>query len=296
MTRGLMRLAGAAVAMGLALGSTRAAASGPASEPLELHRTRFSDTDLAVSGLVAGIGTGETRYVRWADLRAQPTHRLKLAAEFFPGEQEVTVIFLDELRRALPVAVQADTVLARCADGYASIYRDNFVAECRPFLVLEINGLGPEKWPPPGLQFNPAPYVISVSAAIAPPVARLLDPGHKKPWGVTSIEFARLGDIFHDTYTGRWANLSARASAGREIWINSCASCHPGPGAALGGTKSGQPFRVLEVLARYDADFFKTYVRRPKSVNPMAQMEAHPHYSDAQLDELVAFVSAEQTK
>jgi hypothetical protein len=265
----------------------------PAALGLELRATRESPTDLAITGGLSGVPAGEERFVSWADLHALPLHELKLPAEFFPGEQQVTVVFLQDLVKALPVAVGMDTVLATCRDGYASVYRFDFMAECRPFVVLEINGLGSEKWPPPGLKFNPAPYVISVSATVAPAVSALLDPGHKKPWSVVSVELARFGDTFHDALSGKWANLSRRGDQGREIWINSCASCHAGPGKIFGGAKSGQPFMVLETLARCEPAFFKLYVRNPKAANPSGHMEAHPHYSDDQLDALIAFVTAE---
>ena len=85
---------------------------------------------------------------------------------------------------------------------------------------MAINGPGPEKWPPPGLTFNPGPSVISVSADVAPAVALLVD-AH---------------------------------------------ACH-------------------------NPDYFKRYVRAPKSLVAAAKMEPHPHYTDTQLDELIAFVA-----
>ncbi len=271
-------------------------ATGFGTSTLPLYATRVGPTDLVVAGALAGVAAGESRYVRWADLRGLPTHILKLTGEFVPGEQEVTVVFLSDVWHALPVDPQADTVLATCGDGYASVYRADFIARCRPFLVLEINGQGPEHWPPPGLKFNPAPYVISVAPSVAPAVAQVLDVGHKKPWGVSAIEIARFADRFRGTFTGRWASISARAAEGRDIWVNSCASCHPGPAGIFGGTKSGQPFPVIAAIAGYDPGLFRRYVRAPKSENPSAKMEPHPHYTDAQLDALIAFISAEPAK
>jgi cytochrome c2 len=262
---------------------------------LELRQERGGETDLAVSGLLKGLPAGETRYLRWADLRALPVEKLKLAGEFVPGEQEVTVVFLAELWKVLPLADSADTLLARCNDGYASIYRDRFVEKQRPFLVLEINGQGPEKWPPPGLAFNPGPYVITVSDTVAPGVSRLLDVEHKKPWGVSSLEIANYAERDRDLFSGKWAKLSARAQDGREIWVNSCASCHRGPGNSFSGAKSDRPFEVLAAHAQYNPDYFKKYVRDPKSLVPTAKMEPHPHYTDAQLEALIAFITAAAT-
>jgi len=268
-------------------------AAPPAARALELHRDRASPLDLALTGLVAGVPEGETRYVRWAELRALPVTRLRLTDEFIPGQQEVTVLFLDELWRALPREAGADLLLATCSDGYASVYREDFMARYRPFLVLEINGRGPGQWPPPGLSFNPGPYAISISPAVAPEVATLLDANHKKPWGVVTLEIASYGRRFHDAYAGAWERLSARAVAGREIWVNSCASCHAGPGGIFGGSKSGQAFPTLAALAAANPAFFRAYVRHPQSLVPAAKMEAHPHYTDPQLDALIAFITAE---
>ena len=137
---------------------------------------------------------------------------------------------------------------------------------------------------------------ITISPRLVPAVATLLDAGHKKPWGVTALELANFADRERDSFTGRWAVLSSRAVAGREIWINSCASCHRGPGTTFGGTKADRPFEVVAAHAGYNREYFKKYVRSPTSLMTGAKMEAHPHYTDAQLEELMAFITAESGK
>lgn len=260
---------------------------------LELHRERAAPTDLALTGKLIGVSAGETRYVRWADLRALRTTKLTLTGAFMPGPQEVTALFLSDLWRALPRATDTDVILATCNDGYASVYRQDFIKSYRPFFVLEINGIGPDQWPPPGRKTDPGPYVIHVSAELVPAVATVLDVGHKRPWGTVALEIATFAERNRDAFTGKWAALTPRAAAGREIWINSCASCHRGPGTIFGGTKSDRPFEVLAAHAGYNAAYFKKYVRAPTSVLPGATMEPHPHYTDTQLDELIAFITAE---
>ncbi len=268
----------------------------PAAHTLELHPTRSAPTDLAVTGLLAGVPTDSIRYLRWADLAALPSTKLKLTGEFVPGEQEVTAVFLSDLWAALPRSAHADTLLATCADHYASVYRTSFIQTYRPFLILAIDGQGPEKWPPPGLTFNPAPYVISVAAHVAPAVAQLLDAGHKRPWGVITLEVARYETRFAGFTSGRWAALSPTATAGRELWVNSCASCHLGPAGTFGGSKSDRPFDVLAAHAAKNPGYFRKYIRDPQSFAASARMEPHPHYSDAQLDALIAFVTADGKK
>lgn len=262
---------------------------------LQLHRERALPTDLAVTGRLTGVPAGETRYVRWADLRALPsTVKMKLDGEFVKGEQEVTALWLADVWAALPTEANADVLLATCTDGYASVYRPEFIKTYRPILILEINGQGPDKWPPPGLKFNPGPYVITVSKDIVPAVETYLDVGHKKPWGTNVIEVANYADRFKAAYNGNWAGLSARAEAGRELYIHSCTSCHVGPDKMFGGWKAARPFEVLAAHATYNAEYFKKYVRAPKSVMPGATMEAHPHYTDEQLAAIIAFIAAEK--
>ena len=260
---------------------------------LELHPRRAAASDLALTGRLAGVPAGETRFVRWADLRALPTTKLSPKGEFLTGAQELTVVFLNDLWDALPRTAGADTFLATCNDGYASVYRADLMASHRPFLVLEINGYPNDHWPPPGMKTNPGPYAIWVSASIAPAVAQLLDAAHKRPWGVTMIEVASYADRFAGAYNGRWAGLSPRAAAGREIWINSCASCHPGPGDTFGGPKGGLSFALLATHANAQPDFFKSYIRAPKAFRPDAKMDPHPHYTDIHIAAIIAFVTAE---
>ena len=99
-------------------------AAQPLARALELRRDRGSPFDLALTGRLAGVAAGETRYLRWADLRALPVSRLRLRDEFVPGEQEVTIVYLQDLWQALPRTEGADVLLATCNDGYASVYRD----------------------------------------------------------------------------------------------------------------------------------------------------------------------------
>jgi cytochrome c2 len=279
----IRHLAAATVMLALAAGPARA---------LELHAERASPYDLALTGRLSGVPAGTMRYARWSDLRALPTSRLTVKGEFVAGPQELTVVFLDDLWKALPVAPGADSLLATCADGYAAVFTSAFISRFRPFLVLEINGMGPKDWPPPGLDYNPGPYVITVSEDLVPAAAGYRDVEHKKPWGVTTLEVASYAERYKAVYSGRWANLSDAAQDGREIWINSCASCHQGPAGIFGGTKAGRPFEVIEAYAGHDRAYFMRYVRDPKSLVPCAKMEPHPKYVDNELAHLIEFITS----
>jgi hypothetical protein len=280
-----LRIASAAVALLGAASSARA---------LELHADRSSPFDLEIRGRLAGVPGGARRYARWQDLRAMPTSQLRLDGEFVKGPQVLTVVFLADLWKALPVGPGSDTLLATCGDGYAGVFTSDFIAKYRPFLVLEINRKGPADWPPPGLAFNPGPYVITVSADLVPAAEHFQDIEHKKPWGVVALEVASFAERYHGIYAGPWALPTPAMARGREIWVNSCGSCHAGPDGIFGGTKANRPFQVIAAYAGYDRPFFVHYVRDPASLVASAQMEPHPHYTDAQFSDLIAFITAAQ--
>ena len=125
-----------------------------------------------------------------------------------------------------------------------------------------------------------------------PAVAHLLDAEHKKPWAVATLEVANFAERFGGIFSGPWKQAAPPVAAGRDNWINSCACCHQGPAQIFGGTKSDQPFAVVQAIAGWNPVFFKKFVREPKAMLPGATMEAHPHYSEAQLDALIAFITA----
>jgi hypothetical protein len=277
--------------LGLALGLC---ALVDARAMLPLQAERSSPFDLAVTGALAGVPNGARRYVRYADLCALPTTKLLISDEFVQGSQEVTVVFLSDFWKALPVQPDADCLLATCQDEYASVFRREFIATYRPFLVLKINGAGPAQWSGHGLASDPGPYAITVSPALVPAADNFLSLEHKKPWGVVTVEFARYAEKFHDAYDGRWATLSRRAAAGRELWVNACASCHPGPGRTFSGTKSHQAFAILAAIARGDPVLFRQYVHQPTSVSVDAKMEEHAYFTSDQLNAIIAFITAEQ--
>lgn len=261
---------------------------------LTLQETPSGPHDIAIAGEVEGIPAGEKRWLKWSDLRALPTEEHVIEGEFVPGPQKVTVAFLSTLLDNLPVKSKAPTVLAYCKDGYLSVFDPAFVATWRPVIVLEINGQGPEAWPPPGLNYNPGPTVITVEERLTPGVNAVLDIDHKRPWGVNEIHIVSAESAFKNMHSDKWAALSQRAQDGRTLWVNSCMSCHVGPGEKLGGTKSGRPFAVLAAHAEFNAEYFKNYVRAPQKMNPGAKMAAHPHYTDEQLLALIAFITGEQ--
>jgi hypothetical protein len=259
---------------------------------LALLPGRGAPTDLPVSGQLQGAPAGTPLHVARADLAALPTTDVDVTGEFGTKARVAKVVLLEELLKALPLSPGADLVLADCKDGYMGVYPLDFIRRYHPFLILQLDGIGPEGWPPPGLQYDPGPYVAYVSEQLAPGVGAFRDVEHKKPWGVVDLRVTSRAEAFGGFYAGRWADAPVPVAAGREIWIHSCASCHPGPDGVAGGTKSGMPFAVLVAVAGGDPKFLMQYVRNPASLVPAAKMEPHPRYTDAELGDLIAFLTS----
>ncbi len=264
-------------------------ASAACAAPLELLPGPGGRYDLPVEGIQ---GPGRVMHLSRADLMGLPHGTVDVSGGFGTRVRSARVVFLADLLDALALPPGSDLLLARCSDGYLSVYTFEFIRRYRPFLVLELDGLGPDRWPPPGLAYNPGPNLIGVSDHVVPGVSALRDIGHKGPWGVVSLTVTSMKQSFGGFFQGPWANLGEPARQGRQIWINSCASCHPGPAGVTGGTKSGVPFTLPQGIAAADMKFFRQYVRNPTSLIPGAKMEPHPHYSDTELDQLAAFLGA----
>ena len=258
---------------------------------LTLYPQRAEPLDLAISGELEGLAPGQVAYLRAKDLRALPSKTLAADNRYFPGPNTLTIIPLEELWAALPRRSTADTLLAGCADGYMSVFDQAFVGNYHPFLVVAINGKPLDKILEQGVAFDGGPYIIDVSESLAPGVSTYLDIGHKEPWGVNSLNVVAHSVYFSSLYPPKTTTPSDPVvDQGRNIWINSCNSCHQGPDQRIGGTKAGFPLAVLQAQALYNQAYFRLYIRDPRKASPSSKMEPHPHYTDAQLDALTAFL------
>ncbi|MGJ3243349.1 MAG: c-type cytochrome [Opitutales bacterium] len=258
---------------------------------LPLHPERHGPNDLVITGKLKDLPADTVRFVRFADLAALPGVRsMQVPIDNYPGEQTVEVLFLADLLAALPVDDTVDTVLARCKDGYLSLYTDTFREEYRPFLVLTIDGRPAGAWPESISGADIGPYYITVSEKLAPAYADLKDAGTKRPWGVTAFRLVRFEEEFSPLFSGKFADLTGDAAAGRDLYMNNCMSCHAWEGGTFGGTVSEFTFPVIAAKSKFMPDYFRKWVRNPQAFNPESKMEAQSHYTDADFRQLQAFL------
>jgi mono/diheme cytochrome c family protein len=250
---------------------------------------RISDTDLAISGDLAGLPAGSTRYLSRTDLLTLPVVTYTVSDDpNFAGPTEITGVLLEELRGALVSDAASDLVIAVCDDKYQAHYTRSYLADHQPVLVLTVNGQSPKRWPKDaeGQGQSMGPYMISHRRFDS----NLRGAAHHQeaqiPWGVIKLEFRNERNFFSKITPPRDASTAA-VQDGYRIAQQNCLRCHNR--GDVGGQKAGHPWLVLSAWAAASPDFFASYVLDPKSKNPRAEMPANPNYDPATLQKLIAY-------
>ena len=261
---------------------------------LELAETRAKPDDLAISGDFAAVPSGATRYLRHDELLALPeVQTITEEPSQGMGQHECTVLFMADFFKYLPLKQGADCLLLRCADKWESIYKESFVKVWNPYILLRMDGkaLDGITLPPPYDKEKLAPYYMNVSLSKFPGFKNT-DYNNVDPTQVVEIVAATYDSYLKPWFTGPYAKLSPAAADGRTIFLNNCASCHQGPGGAVGGHVSTRPWEVLTVHATYNQKYFIDYVRNPQKYIPGVVMPTHESFTADTFDKLIAFLSA----
>jgi len=257
---------------------------------LRLAKERGSPLDLEVSGDLASLEPGATRFVTREQLLAMPQSVFTVTGDSnFTAATQIAGVTLAELARQLASAPDSDLIVAICADRYHAHYTPAYVTSHHPALVLKIDGKDPAEWPKnaEGLGPGMGPFLIthpnftSKSKILAQPK----EP--QRPWGVVEIEFRDEKVVF-----GAIAPRGPRASEpavqqGYAIAQQNCFRCHNM--GTEGGGKAGRTWLILSAWANSAPDAFAAYVRDPKSKNPSSQMPANPEYDDVTLKAITSY-------
>ena len=268
---------------GAALAAPPAADSGSI-----LHVERSSPGDLEVGGELRGLPPGSTRYIRYQDLLRLPQETYTVRDDSnFPGKTQIAGIALGALVRVFGRKLDDPLIVAVCYDQYRTNYPVDYLVAHHPLLVLRINGLLRDQWPPSENGGPLGPYLIS--HPFFKPAFKILSHEDEPqiPFGVTRIELRRQWMVFGAIRPpGNWPPDSAVAQ-GYIIARQDCFRCHNM--GAQGGTMAGRSWLKLAERANEDGQSFRQTIRNPASVTPGAKMPAHADYDDATLDALTAY-------
>lgn len=265
------------------LSATGAAVPNAAAGTLrsELQGARTSPNDLQVSGDLAGVPSGETRYLTRAVLLAASRSMILSPDDGnFKVATKVRAIPLEDLARGLGVP-STDMLIADCKDKYQAHYTRQYLARHRPVLVTELDGAPLRE----SKDDDYGPYMIAHVNFETAAKALALNDEPQIPWGVVGLQFRDEIAALDSIKEPRTADLDAAVGYG--VAEENCLRCHNA--GDIGGLKSGVNWAVLGALAANSPDFFAAYVRDPKSKNPNTQMAASPGYDAATMASLIAY-------
>jgi mono/diheme cytochrome c family protein len=255
-----------------------------------LRLERASPTDLELSGNLAGLASGTTRYLTRDDLLTLPQVTYTVADDAnFTGPTQISGVLLEELTRKLAAAPESDMLVAICSDQYHANYPHTYIAVHHPLLVLKINGQSSAGWPKDHEThgYDMGPYLISHSE-FTPAFKIFSQPDEAQiPWGVVRLEFRNEKTVFGAIAPRGPRAASELVQAGYRIAQQNCFRCHNK--GQEGGMKAGRPWLVLSAWAAASPKYFADYVRNPQSRNPRAQMPGNPGYDDATIGALTAY-------
>jgi mono/diheme cytochrome c family protein len=111
---------------------------------------------------------------------------------------------------------------------------------------------------------------------------------HPRPWQLAVIEIARYESVFPHTVPAHTPEGSP-ARRGFETFARECVRCHA---MNREGGRVGPELNVPQSIVEYrPAEQIRAYIRNPLTFRYGA-MPAHPHLSEGQLDELLAYFTA----
>lgn len=254
--------------------------------------TAQTNPPLEIAFDIPGVDAPEGRTVPFEELlELSEPHRAMVMA--FDGvtdrERDLTIVPLTKLIEHFDVPAESDIVLAECNDKYQSNYSAEFIAEKNPYLVLKIDGIPFGKVMADQGMPHLAPYCMTIDEN-----DDLLDPGNKSPYGLTRLVFSTEEKVLQEIALTAEEQDDPKLVAGKHIYVNNCVSCHATTAGTFGGYVSDRNIMILATQAKFNRDYFMKMMMDPANTLETAErMPAHTHYSDADLTNLIAFLSAQ---
>jgi mono/diheme cytochrome c family protein len=253
-----------------------------------LHAERSAPGDLEVSGEIAGLPPGTTRYVRYEELLRLPQETYTVSDDSnFQGKTEIQGVALNSLAKILGKSPDDLLIVAICYDHYRTNYPREYMEGHHPLLVLRVNEQLRDHWPPSGKGGSLGPYLIS--HPFFKPSFKILSHEDEPqiPFGVTRIELRRESEVFGAIRPGAEWRENESVQEGYVIARQDCFRCHNSGGE--GGTMAGRSWLRLAERAANDGARFRQTIRNPASLIIGAKMPAHADYDEATLDALTAY-------
>ena len=220
------------------------------------------------------------------ELRAPP----ETVTGYDPYYQRVKRFRALPLDRVLAAGFAGETRASLATRHFVLRARDGYTVPVAGEKLLEPGGYLAERdldapaWEPVGPQrANPGPVYLVWAGTSQTNLET-----HPRPWQLAAIEIARFESVFpHTVPTGVDANDAA--SRGFALFVGECVRCHA---INREGGRVGPDLNVPLSIVEYRPEAqIRAYIRNPLAFRYSA-MPAHPHFTDADLDGLVAYFRA----
>jgi mono/diheme cytochrome c family protein len=256
-----------------------------------LLTVRSSPSDLQITGDLANLPPGSTRYITRETLLSLPQTTTTVTNDAnFKRPVKISGIYLEELANRLTQSPKSEMVTADCGDLYQAHYPREAISIHHPVLVLQINDQPPANWPKSSEGAFMGPYLISQANFVPSFLAFQHQDEPQIPWGVIRLEFRDEESVFGPIAPPSASLADPKVRAGYVIAKQNCFRCHNAGDKSQ--MKSGVPWQTLVAWAVSSPAAFGSYVRDPHSANPHAQMPANPNYDSQTLDALTAYFSS----
>lgn len=259
--------------------------------PNLLKPRRTSPSDLEVTGMVAGIAPGTSRYVSYETLLSLPQVTVVVTgdenfSEIARKKIVVTGISLDVLARYLGALPSSDLVSALCSDDYSAIYSHDYVLAHRPIFALKIDGIPVKAWAAQTHNEDLGTYFITHSAFKSSFKVLSQEETPQVPVDIVKLDFSSTQIVFgaiapHGDYAPE-----SPVMEGYRIARQHCYRCHNM--GSYGGTKAKATWQQVAAFAASPSTF-ETYIRDPRSKDHKAATQPDSNFDDATAKALQAY-------
>jgi hypothetical protein len=256
---------------------------------LELKRN--SPSDLEITGMVAGVAPGTSRYVSYETLLKLPQVTVTVTgddnfAEIHREKITVTGVYLDILAKSLGVLPNSNFESALCSDGYRAIYPSEYILAHRPVFALKVNGMPVKAWVAQTHNEDLGFYFITHEVFASSFKVLSQEEAPQVPVDIVKLDFGSKQLVFGAIAPrGDYASDSPVMN-GYRIAKQHCYRCHNM--GSYGGTKAAVTWQQIGAYAA-SPSAFKAYLHDPKSTVHKAATRPYDAFDTTTTDALQAY-------
>jgi hypothetical protein len=252
---------------------------------------RNSQSDLEITGMIAGVAPGASRYISYETLLSLPQVTVTVTgddnfAEISQKKIIVTGVYLDVLAKYLGALAGSDLLSAACSDGYRSNYSHDYVVAHHPILALKIDGRPVKSWVAQTHSDDLGTYFITHATFKSSFKVLSLQETPQVPVDIVKLDFSSTLIVFGAIAPHGGYAPDSQIMEGYRIAQQHCYRCHNM--GNYGGTKARVTWQQIGDYA-VSPSTFEAFFLNPRSIDHKVAMPPHPAFDDATAKSLQAY-------